>query len=157
MWRGSFRTACAMALLVVPALALAGCTGSDGTVGLANPLPNPKVLLYEKPGVGFEMYVHGAVRERSYDRITVLLNNETLADVADTYASIVPVSLASFRLGILVVDGTTTYAFEGDVLINATAGTALIAEMPAGSTEAPEPQEVKLPWSKIVDREVANR
>ncbi len=151
MRKGTSRCLGSALILLLPALLLAGCVDGNGPSSLGNPLPNPKLILYVKPDGGFEVYVHGAVRERAYDRIEIIVDNVTRRVDEYAYASVSALASDAKRLRVTVEDGTERYVFTADLTLNLSANTADLRDHRAADTDVFE--TVKLPWSKIIARE----
>lgn len=134
-----------VALLLVVAL-LAGCVKDPSQAPL---LGNPKLLLDRTEDNLTRVYLHSAFGERAYARLTVRLDNATVAESNDTYALVHKTASTAFALSVEARSPLANYTTT--VLVRVLDEGADVAVFDGEDYE--EFREVGLPWQKVVEEE----
>lgn len=98
--------------VLVAAVALAGCTDN------ANPgLAAPKLVLAPRQDGGIEIFIHAAFGERLYDRLTLVIDNESLASDAEVFSVERTLSKTSFYFDATAQTPRETYGVRGQAAL----------------------------------------
>lgn len=150
--RASWRRVRAGALvtLLVAAVGLAGCSASE-----ANPhLAAPKLLVHQLEDGNVTLYVHAAFDERTYDRISLALENVTVATRTDAFSLETKVASPGFFVEVTAELGEERYHLRARMDVLPENERILVATLGEDDTWTDADQFV-LPYTRIMERVTA--
>lgn len=134
-------------LAVIAAAAAGGCTAGD-----ANPhLLSPKLVVRAEEDGGVTLYVHSAFGDRVYDRITVLVDNATVATRVEAFSLETTVAQPGFFVEVAAALEDERYRLQARLDVDAEGGRALLVTLDEQG-EWGDVESYGLPYERIVER-----
>lgn len=128
---------------------VAGCLVGGGGGGNPNLLA-PKLVVQPRLDGNVTVFVHGAFREQTYDRLAVAVDNETLSDRTDVFSAEERVPRSGFFLVVSAHAGDQLY--ESRARIDVDAADERVRVSVLDGRDWSEPRSYGWPYEHILDR-----
>lgn len=136
-----------LVLAVLAAAAAGGCTAGD-----ANPhLLSPKLVVRAEDDGGVTIYVHSAFGDRVYDRITLSVDNATVATRVDAFSLETSVAKAGFFVVVAAALEEERYRLQARLDVDAESGRAVLVVVD-DEGDWGEAETYGLPYERVVER-----
>lgn len=136
--------------LVLLAGGLSGCMGGDEP---ANPnLLAPKVVFDVASDGSYVVFVHSAIGERRYDRLELLVDNETVAEREDAFSLEHRIGDLPAYVEVRTLSGTTQFHFRAGLQADPDSEEALAVSLVDADGDWAEPRRFSLPFERFLER-----
>lgn len=130
--------------VVVAAAALGGCTDN------ANPgLAAPKLVLAPRQDGGIEIFIHAAFGERLYERLTLAIDNESLANDVDVFSVERTLPKTTFYFDATAQTARETYGVRGHATLEPQ-GEQFEVALHADDGTWTDPEDYNAPFERVM-------